>query len=1662
MFSFSLKPWVLGVLCTLFFFKSVHAQSPFNSASYDLLSVVTPTGRLADRSELGNWISHSNANPLYHRGMGDSLCSPQTFGHILDFLKEMSFDPLTVQLHRDSISSYYDLSSFGYPSSQLNPSSVLNLGKTHDVVMGFIDVAYNSITRTAWDSGYVYFNAQDSIIQFLHENSSLNLSVSTDSLNPYSTTNTYSFGVNPGGSDSERIAQSFREDAYVALASFDPVVYLTSISNPVKIQLPGSLFWTSQPERIYEINLDDGNGFIPLQVGLTINAYYAFPGTKDIQVRSVNAFGEPGIIAKTQFRVVEIPEATDFQPIPFGGGTNWCSALSQESPGIGVATHFNGRGDTEMRKPFLIVEGFDRGAVTEATPFVSPVHEVISPYGFGNFHVASFVSGEYVDNTDHLGLSRVFVDSLLQRGYDVVFVDFYTNGATVQQNAKALIDLIGKIQNRLDQSGSQEEIQGIGVSMGGLVLRVALREIEMTGCCHRFSMYGSLSSPHKGAHIPLSLQFFIDGASNGGIDLPESFRKTPTDIRINVMECPVAKQMLIQQINPTHQAANHLFQQYLDSIGLPQQTFNIGMTNGNILGHSLAFNSHSVQPGDTLFELGARVSIPEEVPIPGQSTLSYLGDLLSGFQVFPTHNFPILEAFGIAVNGSFSGTNAQTLLSSYGDRTLAYPSAIAIAGYAGVGQLSYSIAPPPFNSVLGLVHSSILNGMHQLYNQSYNLTYNAMQVSTPTFGLDYCPGDLGSIDRLEKMTDGLVVSKVPNHTFVPSVSALNLNGGLFSDLSTILTGPSPGGFHSHWFPGISSENYSYNQVHAQINDSLIFWIMDALDVLESDPTGTDSLFQGVLAGHYNFAQSENSFAISPNSIRSLDILNGGHMTINEVGPINNGSIYHSALGSHHTLYTSKKSCDSVILRVHNGGLIEIGDTLGPNTGDLKLRPSSRLEILPGGGVRVFANSRLVVEPHATLIIHPGAQIELVDSSAELIIRGKIHLKPGAVFSFSGKGQVVYETPSYIPREERFVFEDSSRIEFTGAGPNDPVLIVRTNSWDVPVQTSPQDYFGGLIVRKGQIQLAQGVAMLHEAPLLFDSAHVTRTSYSGLHRGIRLAGQSNVQIANTKFTFGQVGLFNLQTAMGSALSLVNCEFSNNLIGLETQGERSSLVDCMFLDNNDFGWRATDQDGISMVANCGFTGNGTGVSFYGQVGSEIQVRDSQFNQNQTGIKGSETEMDLVCNTFSNQGMESIYVHLSKLIIGNHASNYFDSNALDIYLENARSLSLENGWNQFVHNAFPMDYYTIYGTFDPLFEGLNYHPQGWTLSASGNVFPTTGTGLIPCNMVIQNGPTLVPVSLMAGPIPAQMTLCRSSQIIGFDPNSLPQIPGGSAFNNKTLNQVVADAISLVARSEDGGDLDAALSELGNVLSESASSPLAAEFKAQTYKVMSKVYGLGIEWGDIDRNRAKDGEVLNEHLNDLNGYIASELQSLSTQDSLAADKAYAFKMDRAQLFRMSEHYDYAKTVLTNAHTWSSGDAFMRSQYWECVCEAEDDLLKEQIDLDEFKTQMTQCNLLMPASKRELNLPLAHYTPNHIEGLELRISPNPSKTQAYLKVISPSCLGSAVVRITDMNGFEVVPAQTMTMRSMFLLPKYIAPGLYVIQVEACGTTATEQWVVVD
>lgn len=49
----------------------------------------------------------------------------------------------------------------------------------------------------------------------------------------------------------------------------------------------------------------------------------------------------------------------------------------------------------------------------------------------------------------------------------------------------------------------------IGMSMGGLVARYALRHMETTNRIHDTKLYISHDAPHQGANLPLSLQALV-------------------------------------------------------------------------------------------------------------------------------------------------------------------------------------------------------------------------------------------------------------------------------------------------------------------------------------------------------------------------------------------------------------------------------------------------------------------------------------------------------------------------------------------------------------------------------------------------------------------------------------------------------------------------------------------------------------------------------------------------------------------------------------------------------------------------------------------------------------------------------------------------------------------------------------------------------------------------------------------------------------------------------------------------------------------------------------------------------------------------------------------------------------------------------------------------
>lgn len=81
-----------------------------------------------------------------------------------------------------------------------------------------------------------------------------------------------------------------------------------------------------------------------------------------------------------------------------------------------------------------------------------------------------------------------------------------------------------------EQIGDARLVVG-GFSMGGIVTRYALAEMEARSMDHRTALYFSYDSPHRGASIPVGVQAF-----SHFIPFPNSFAKQ--------MDSPAARQML--------------------------------------------------------------------------------------------------------------------------------------------------------------------------------------------------------------------------------------------------------------------------------------------------------------------------------------------------------------------------------------------------------------------------------------------------------------------------------------------------------------------------------------------------------------------------------------------------------------------------------------------------------------------------------------------------------------------------------------------------------------------------------------------------------------------------------------------------------------------------------------------------------------------------------------------------------------------------------------------------------------------------------------------------------------------------------------------------------------------------------------------------------------
>ncbi len=263
--------------------------------------------------------------------------------------------------------------------------------------------------------------------------------------------------------------------------------------------LDRDIYLTNDPVRPlrFEIDFDDGNGYVAAAFGERRAVRYLLSGRKVVRLRMTLADGSVQHGAfEFDVRALDTPAPDDTlhvtASIPFNGGL-----------GTGDAYVYLAPGHAALVNPVVLLEGFDLD------------------------------NSMNWDELYALLNREELIETLRLRGYDAVVLNFGDAVDFIQRNAFVAVELLAQIQGMIAPG---QTVVLAGASMGGLVGRYALAYMEMNALPHAVRTFISFDSPQNGAAIPLGIQywlwFFADQSPEAAALLA-------------ALDAPAARQMLV-------------------------------------------------------------------------------------------------------------------------------------------------------------------------------------------------------------------------------------------------------------------------------------------------------------------------------------------------------------------------------------------------------------------------------------------------------------------------------------------------------------------------------------------------------------------------------------------------------------------------------------------------------------------------------------------------------------------------------------------------------------------------------------------------------------------------------------------------------------------------------------------------------------------------------------------------------------------------------------------------------------------------------------------------------------------------------------------------------------------------------------------------------------
>jgi len=249
-----------------------------------------------------------------------------------------------------------------------------------------------------------------------------------------------------------------------------------------------------------EFDADDGLGFRPLALGAPLEARYAAPGPRAPALRLTRADGSVAV-ARFAFDVRALAAPVPDDTLVVTGATPHLGGVASARAYVRLAP-----GHSAIVNPVVVPEGFD----------------LDNSLGWDELWALLNQQG--------------LADTLGALGYDAVVLDFDDATDHIERNAHALVALLAELSSTLPPGATAALV---GPSMGGLVARYALAWMEAHGQPHRVRAFVSFDAPHRGANIPLGIQYWVQFFADQSADAA---------FLLSRLQTPAARQMLVYHL----------------------------------------------------------------------------------------------------------------------------------------------------------------------------------------------------------------------------------------------------------------------------------------------------------------------------------------------------------------------------------------------------------------------------------------------------------------------------------------------------------------------------------------------------------------------------------------------------------------------------------------------------------------------------------------------------------------------------------------------------------------------------------------------------------------------------------------------------------------------------------------------------------------------------------------------------------------------------------------------------------------------------------------------------------------------------------------------------------------------------------------------------------